>query len=128
MNIFYALWCLACGSMFFVAAIHGLRKNYRVTHDSDYIIVEGVRVSSFTSNGRIPMVKMDYKGEVIVRTLDSTAFKEGEKVSVYYNPNRKEESLRAVGKIDNLKYIIVLIISLPIYGAAFLFAFPNLII
>ena len=94
----------------------------------DKVIVEGVRVSSFTSNGRIPMVKMDYKGEVIVRTLDSTAFKEGEKVSVYYNPNRKEESLRAVGKIDNLKYIIVLIISLPIYGAAFLFAFPNLII
>ena len=128
MNIFYALCCLAWGSMFFVAGIHGLRKNYIVTHDSDYIIVEGIRGSIPTKSGRVPTVKIEYNGKIIIKTLASTKNNNGDKILVYYNPNSNDHSLRVVGGIDNLLYIVLLILSLPLFCAALLFAFPNFII
>ncbi len=124
-SIFYTL----SGIVFTAMVIHELRKNYEVTHSSAYVVVEGKRKESIrTSKGCVPVVEIEYNGDTIYRCLDSTKYKNGDKVFVYFNPNSKDTNLRVVGEVDNLKYIIVLLPALMCFGAAFVYAFPELFI
>ena len=123
------MFCIGGGLFFLIFGGIGLIKNYKVTHNKAYIIVEGIAgFRYFPGSGSSPCVVFKYNGEEIFRYVDRTDLKRGERIRVYYNPNGKDTILRIVGRIDNFKYIFMMIPALLFFGFALIVAFPELFI
>lgn len=123
------IFCILSGLFFLIIGGIGLRNNHKVSRNSAYKIVEGIGgFSYFPGRGNSPYVIFKYNGEEIFRYLATSNIKMGEKIRVYYNPDSNDMFLRVVGKIDNKLCIICMLPALVCFGAAFIFAFPELFI
>lgn len=127
-KIILVLICVLFGVFSIFLGIHGLKKNYEVTHGNTYKVIEGRMGYRYCfGHGSTPYVTFIYNNEELVRSVDSTKHKQGEIVKIYYNPEKKEE-VRMVDDIDNRQYYLLMIPSLVLFGAAFVICFPELFI
>jgi len=109
--------------------IHGLIKNYKVTHNSAYEIIEGIGWFGYSAGrGSYPVVLFKYNGEEMERHIDYNDYKKGDKICVYFNPNSNDGILRVVGKVNNVQYIVCMLTSLILWGAIIVLCFPELFI